>query len=259
MNRLIRVAHQSFPIPSTSTLRECPASPDSCRPRSSRIPECCPGRFNSTLPSRPTLKHGLKQTSKMINLPTIPSSSALGMLKSQSNHYLVTFLVGKKYKLMIDDQVTVPHIKDLKVGDLIKLTRITEVGSRNFTLRAIGNGTVGHAKQETSAPPSQRLSKSDQDDLAQDHDRVVCLKPEIPHYLDQDLVEATAIVVEHTRGRMITVIKKKRRKGYRKTIKNKPYYTRIRLCDIKIPNLQTDRTDPSTGLLHRQVDPQARF
>jgi len=196
---------------------------------------------------RPTLKTGLKQSARGTKgLPTIASSEALGMLKSEENHYLVTFLVGKKYRLMVDDQVTVPHIKDLKVGDLIQLTRITEVGSRNFTLRAVGNGTVGHAKRETLPPAAEKTVNFRAKKLGVSPEeimrsaRTVSLKPEIPHYLDTDLVHASAIVVEHTRGKMTTVIKKKRRKGYRKTIKNKPYYTKIRLCEIKIPTLEAE-------------------
>ncbi|KNZ47164.1 hypothetical protein VP01_663g16 [Puccinia sorghi] len=204
-------------------------------------------RTNSTLAIRPTLRTGLKQSARGTKgLPEIASSEALGMLNSEKNHYLVTFLVGKKYRLMVDDQVTVPHIKDLKVGDLIQLTRITEVGSRNFTLRAVGNGTVGHAKRETLPPVAARTLNFRAKKLGVEPEeltrraRTVSLKPEIPHYLDTHLVQASAIVVEHTRGKMNTVIKKKRRKGYRKTIKNKPYYTKIRLCEIKIPTMEAE-------------------
>ncbi|KAH9462523.1 hypothetical protein MJO28_002702 [Puccinia striiformis f. sp. tritici] len=241
-----------------STTRECPIARKSLLVRHSQSPSCSSSsssfiRANSTLVIRPTLRAGLKQAKRGTrNLPEIPSSKALGMLKSEENHYLVTFLVGKKYRLMVDDQVTVPHIKDLKVGDLIKLTRITEVGSRNFTLRAVGNGTVGHAKRETHAPAASKTLERKAKKLGVDPSelvreaRTVCLKPEIPHYLDEELVHASAIVVEHTRGKMITVIKKKRRKGYRKTIKNKPYYTKIRLCEIKIPSIQTEAIHSQT-------------
>ncbi|PLW52123.1 hypothetical protein PCASD_02037 [Puccinia coronata f. sp. avenae] len=249
-----------------STTQECPALTRKAHllrhppaPSSSSLsPSCCPSsscgsfiRTSSTLAIRPTLKTGLKQASRGTrSLPKIATSDALGMLKSEENHYLVTFLVGKKYRLMVDDQVMVPHIKDLKVGDLIKLTRITEVGSRNFTLRAVGNGTVGHAKRETLPPAASRTLSSKARELDVDpaelvrRARTVTLMPEIPHYLDDNLVHASAIVVEHTRGKMSTVIKKKRRKGYRKTIKNKPYYTKIRLCEIKIPTIQTEASQP---------------
>ncbi|OAV99642.1 hypothetical protein PTTG_00551 [Puccinia triticina 1-1 BBBD Race 1] len=241
-----------------STTKECPIARKSTILRASQSPGASSSpassiRTNSTLVTRPTLQPALKQASRGTRgLPKIPSSKALGMLNSEENHYLVTFLVGKKYKLMVDDQVTLPHIKDLKVGDLIRLTRITEVGSRNFTIRAAGNGTVGHAKRETLSPAASKTLNSKAKKLGMDpselsrESRTVCFKPEIPHYLDENLVHASAIVVEHTRGKMSTVIKKKRRKGYRKTIKNKPYYTRIRLCEIKIPTIQTEAIHPET-------------
>ncbi|CAH7678549.1 expressed protein [Phakopsora pachyrhizi] len=198
---------------------------------------------STSLPIRPTLKSSsgtFKESLLNDNLSSISTSMALTKLRSQPNHYVISFLVGKRYRLTTNDLVTVPHIKDLRVGDLIKLTRLTEVGSRNFTIRAIGNGTVGHAALETKPPPSNQkftntFKNSDDAEESPGLKRVICFKPEIPHYLDDGLVDATAIVVEHTRGKMSTVIKKKRRKGYRKTIKSKPYYTQIRLCEIKFP------------------------
>ncbi|EKM81650.1 hypothetical protein AGABI1DRAFT_111925 [Agaricus bisporus var. burnettii JB137-S8] len=54
--------------------------------------------------------------------------------------------------------------------------------------------------------------------------------PTIP--LSRVKVEAT--VVEHTKGPMEYVFKKKRRKGYRKTIQNKQPYTRLRIGNINI-------------------------
>ncbi|KAI9628901.1 hypothetical protein KEM48_011295 [Puccinia striiformis f. sp. tritici PST-130] len=126
---------------------------------------------------------------------------------------------------MVDDQVTVPHIKDLKVGDLIKLTRITEVGSRNFTLRAVGNGTVGHANERLTHQPHPKLWKEKPRNSAW----IPANSSGRPGRSASNLRFRTistrnsfmpsAIVVEHTRGKMITVIKKKRRKGYRETIR----------------------------------------
>lgn len=61
-------------------------------------------------------------------------------------------------------------------------------------------------------------------------------------------VEAT--VVEHTKGTMEYIFKKKRRKGYQKTITHKQPYTRLRIGDIEIgPSSQTD----SSQLLHDSI------
>ncbi|KAG9102952.1 hypothetical protein FRC06_000657 [Ceratobasidium sp. 370] len=47
-------------------------------------------------------------------------------------------------------------------------------------------------------------------------------------------VRVTATVLEHTKGPMLEIFKKKRRKGYEKTIKHKQTYTRLRIGEIKV-------------------------
>jgi large subunit ribosomal protein L21 len=53
--------------------------------------------------------------------------------------------------------------------------------------------------------------------------------------IPSDKVKVEATVVEHTKGKMEYIFKKKRRKGYRKTIQHKQPYTRLRIGDIHIP------------------------
>ena len=89
------------------------------------------------------------------------------------------------------DLLTVPRLKDVQVGDVLALSEIHEVGSREFTMR--GSPVI----------PPQKVR-----------------------------VEAT--VVEHTKGKMEVIFKKKRRKGYQKTIKHKQTYTRLRIGPIDI-------------------------
>ncbi|KAG7443561.1 uncharacterized protein BT62DRAFT_921762 [Guyanagaster necrorhizus] len=48
-------------------------------------------------------------------------------------------------------------------------------------------------------------------------------------------IKIEATVVEHTKGKMEFIFKKKRRKGYQKTKKHKQTYTRLRIGDIHIP------------------------
>lgn len=47
-------------------------------------------------------------------------------------------------------------------------------------------------------------------------------------------VTVKATVVEHTKGKMEVIVKKKRRKGYKKTIKHKQTYTRLRIGEILV-------------------------
>ena len=124
----------------------------------------------------------------------VPNSttSALDLIRSQPSQYVVASFVGRKYILTPRDLLTVPRLRDVKVGDILALDEIHELGSREYTLR--GNPVI---------PPSR--------------------------------VKVEATVVEHTKGSMEFIFKKKRRKGYRKTIKHKQPYTRLRIGEIEIP------------------------
>jgi large subunit ribosomal protein L21 len=95
-------------------------------------------------------------------------------------------VAGRKYLLAPRDLLTVPRLKDVAVGDVLALSDVHEVGSREYTIRGA---------------------------------------PHIP----SSAVRIHATVVEHTKGKMEVIVKKKRRKGYQKTIKHKQTYTRLRV------------------------------
>ncbi|TFK26220.1 hypothetical protein FA15DRAFT_755237 [Coprinopsis marcescibilis] len=135
----------------------------------------------------------LRSASRHLHTPAAPSSAAaaLELIRSQPSQYVVANFVGKKYILTPRDLLTVPHLRDVKVGDVLKLDQIHELGSREYTLR--GNPVISPEK-----------------------------------------VQVEATVVEHTKGSMEIKFKKKRRKGYQKTIKRKHPFTRLRIGDIII-------------------------
>ncbi|KAH7881784.1 ribosomal protein L21-like protein [Phlebopus sp. FC_14] len=122
------------------------------------------------------------------------TSAALNILRTQPSQYIIASVVGRKYILTPRDLLTVPHLKDVKVGDVLDLKDIHEIGSREYTLR--GDPTIP------------------------------------PHH-----VKVQATVVEHTKGKMEVVVKKKRRKGYQKTIRNKHPYTRLRIGPIQLTDI----------------------
>ena len=121
------------------------------------------------------------------------SSAALDLIRAQPNQYIIATLGGRKHILAPRDLLTIPRMPDVKVGDVVLLDHIHELGSRDFTIRG---------------------------------------KPTIP----TTKVQVQATVVEHTKGKMESIFKKKRRKGYRKTITHKQPYTRLRIGDIEIPS-----------------------
>ncbi|PFH51971.1 hypothetical protein AMATHDRAFT_2674 [Amanita thiersii Skay4041] len=117
---------------------------------------------------------------------------AFELIRSQPSQYVVATFAGKKYILTPRDVLTVPRLRDVKVGDVLMLDKIHELGSRDYTLR--GNPVIS---------PSR--------------------------------VKVDVTVIEHTKGTMESKFKKKRRKGYQKTIKNKHPYTRLRIGKIDLP------------------------
>lgn len=127
------------------------------------------------------------------------ASTALDLIRSQPSQYVVASFAGRKHLLAPRDVLTVPRLNDVRVGDIIVLDEIHEIGSREYTLR--GNPTIS-----------------------------------------PDKVRVEATVLEHTKGTMEVVFKKKRRKGYQKTIKNKHPYTRLRIGQIEFLNLPSDQS-----------------
>ncbi|TCD68429.1 hypothetical protein EIP91_010830 [Steccherinum ochraceum] len=125
--------------------------------------------------------------------PVAPSTpaTALSLVRSHPSQYVVASVAGRKYILAPRDLLTVPRLKDVKVGDVLALSDIHEFGSREYTVR--GSPTI---------PPQS--------------------------------VRVEATVVEHTKGAMETIFKKKRRKGYQKTITHKQTYTRLRIGSIDV-------------------------
>ena len=121
-------------------------------------------------------------------------TTAISLLRSQPNLYIIAAIHGQKYLLAEKDLLTVPRMRDVKVGDTIALTDIHEVGSREYTLRG------------------QTISEAG--------------------------LKVHATVVEHTKGAMEYIHKKKRRKGYERTIEHKQPYTRLRVGPIELGQVQ---------------------
>nr|VWO94639.1 BscN [Ganoderma boninense] len=141
---------------------------------------------------RPTLRAAAIRALHTQAVPSPASApNALSLIRAQPSQYIIASLAGRKYLLTPRDLLTVPRLKDVNVGDVLKLSDIHEIGSHDYTLR--GNPTI----------PSEQ-------------------------------VQVQATVVEHTKGRMEVIFKKKRRKGYERTVHHKQTYTRLRIGPIDI-------------------------
>lgn len=115
-------------------------------------------------------------------------------------------------------------MKNVKPGDRIALTRILEVGSRDYTLRAapLASSAAGTGASAVSAAleankrellvPVMTRSVVDGAGIPRDWQR----HPNSLPHLAEGVVQAELVVLEHTKGAMFEVEKFKRRKGYRR-------------------------------------------
>lgn len=70
------------------------------------------------------------------NMTVEQVNEALSLLRSQPSHYVVASISGRTFVLSNSDLVTLPRIRDVKLGDVLELDLVHEVGSRDYTLRA---------------------------------------------------------------------------------------------------------------------------
>jgi hypothetical protein len=171
---------------------------------------------------------------------------ALALLSAQPFHYVVASIVGRTMLLHERDLLSLPRIRDVQVGDVLELDRIHEVGSRDYTLRAQdsantrskGSATLLKRSVPVSNVPETVVSLGPSLVLPESQSWAARLRPGgLAHKgatLSKDIVRVRCTVVEHTKGPMEMIVKKKRRKGYRRTIRHKQTYTRLRVEAVQI-------------------------
>ncbi|EST07197.1 hypothetical protein PSEUBRA_003366 [Kalmanozyma brasiliensis GHG001] len=201
------------------------------------------------------------------------NQTALSLLKSQPKHYAIASITGRTYLVAKGDLVTVPRLKDVQVGDVLVLDKVHEIGSRDYTLRAqdtlntrrissaidlasphplassTSPPTTLHGVSPAVAPQARRLFTRLAADESSARGPLLPLADtwssrlvpnglaHIGASLPDSTVKVTAVVTENTKGALEKILKKKRRKGYRKTIQHKQPYTRLRIEEIQIqPN-----------------------
>jgi len=196
--------------------------------------------------------------------PATPSvSEALRLLRSQPNHYVVASIAGRTMVLTAADLVTVPHLRDTQVGDVLELDRVHEVGGRDYTLRA-QDPSQGRRNPNGGRYPLVLLRHEGKPELAmraaneagqplgavyQAENATITpfsrswaanLVPSgLAHVgaaLSPEVVRVRCVVTEHAKGPMERIVKFKRRKGYEKTVTHKQPYTRIRVDAITLGN-----------------------
>ena len=190
------------------------------------------------------------------NMTVEQVNEALSLLRSQPNHYVVASISGRTFVLSNSDLVTLPRIRDVKLGDVLELDLVHEVGSRDYTLRA-QDPAHGARNPEGGRFPLALVRNSEENTHSvrvatenlykmTDPASIVpfsqswaakLIPSGLAHVgaaLSRDIVRVQCVVVEHTKGPMERIEKFKRRKGYDKVITHKQPYTRVRVDSITL-------------------------
>ncbi|BEJ15851.1 hypothetical protein CspHIS471_0504560 [Cutaneotrichosporon sp. HIS471] len=160
---------------------------------------------------------GLPPLAPASTKPTLPTTmpDAIRMLRetttSSKGIYCVARLHSRTYLLHPRDVLTLPTLKPMQApGTTLALTRILEVGGREYAIRS-------------PAADGKELRKSLLKGPGVDASFEI-----IPPWI----ATCELTVLEHTKSPLTRTLLKKRRKGYQKTIQNKQGWTRLRVGDI---------------------------
>ncbi|WWC64032.1 mitochondrial 54S ribosomal protein bL21m [Kwoniella dejecticola CBS 10117] len=179
---------------------------------------------SSALSHLPPLLPSTSSSSSSVAQPS-STSSALDLIASQSTtssgRYVIARLYSRNYLLHPKDILTIPQLKPAQSpGSTLSLTKILEVGSRDYSIRSqASNAAILKRSMDWK---EKRLTTFDS--------------------IPPAVVSCQLTVLEHTKSPLERILKKKRRKGYKKTIEHKQGYTRLRVGDI----ILGDSASPST-------------
>lgn len=166
----------------------------------------------------------------------------LPALRAQQQIYITIHIHGKAYLLRQGDTLRLPFLmKDVEPGDVLRLNRAINLGSRDFTLKP------------GAAPPKLRSGYTGLNASAQASDAVISVgdvtpgsqDPVAPHfvphiakgkfaYLDERLFVCRALVMGVESEPMRVKEKTKRRQRHVRHIKSKLRYTILKIKELQV-------------------------
>lgn len=230
-----------------------------------------PGQKSSRTISqtKSSLPQDLTQSPSRLPAPSSQSSPAtlspsirelLPVLQAQGSHYITAHIYDRPYLLTAGDTVRLPFLMHgVEPGDVLRLNRASNIGSRDFTLKAASKGprqksptatttaivdpTPGSYLTSTSrVMPTPRPSASMERPGAE-------AKTPVPHfvanqakgkmpYLDDRLFVCRAVVMGVESEPLRTKEKTKRRNRKTKTVKSKHRFTVLRIKELRVRSLE---------------------
>ncbi|EPB81764.1 hypothetical protein PS15p_204260 [Mucor circinelloides] len=128
---------------------------------------------------------------RQVQTSAYDTTATVQKLRDQLRYYAVAEIAGRPFLITKNDKVIVNRLKDVKVGDVLKLDKVRELGSKDYTLKG--------------SP-----------------------------YVPENVFNINATVIEHTKSKLIQIVKKKRRKNYKRTIEHKQTHTVLRISNVDV-------------------------
>ncbi|QIW97086.1 hypothetical protein AMS68_002604 [Peltaster fructicola] len=170
----------------------------------------------------------------------------LPALRAQRQIYITVHIHGKAYLLTQGDQLRLPFLmKDVEPGDILRLNRALNLGSRDFTLKP------------GAAPPKLKSGYTGLSPSAQPADNAIQVVADIPSasesaaphfvphiakgkfaYLDERLFVCRALVMGVESEPLRIKEKTKRRQRHVKTVRSKHRYTVLKIKELQVKSLE---------------------
>lgn len=167
----------------------------------------------------------------------------LPLLRSQAPHYITVHIHGNPYLVTQGDSVRLPfYMHDVEPGDVLRLDRAINLGSRDFTLKA----PAPPAKRKSATMASSPTVDPAHTALEHQSSSAPSVVPHyIPHlakdrysYIDPRLFVCRAVVTGVESEPMRIKEKTKRRQRHIRKVKSKHRYTIIKIKELRIRSVE---------------------
>lgn len=160
----------------------------------------------------------------------------LPALSAQSPHYITAHIHGRPYLVTEGDSIRLPfRMPDVEPGDILRLTCATNLGSRDFTLKAAADASQEHGNSGSSSSSEIEMQG---EDVNQASHFVYNRLAGMTRYLDPRMYVCRAVVTGTEAEPMRVKEKTKRRQRRVKTVKSKHRYTVLRIKELRIKTLE---------------------